>query len=107
MTSSTYIIVKTEAVYNTLLTLKQLLKRLEAVQMVFVIIGASIGALGLMILFVGCLATGATRHKVYRAWGARVGGRISCAVVSYRFICRIYILIKIKIYFVICYLISR
>lgn len=23
---------------------------------------------------------GATRHKVYRAWGSRVGGRISCAV---------------------------
>lgn len=40
------------------------------------------GALGLMILFVGCLATGATRHKVYRAWRARVGGRISCAVVG-------------------------
>ncbi|KAJ9584230.1 hypothetical protein L9F63_021435, partial [Diploptera punctata] len=53
---------------------------LEAVQLIFVILGASMGALGLMILFVGCLATGATRHKVYRAWGARVGGRISCAV---------------------------
>nr|CAD7409552.1 unnamed protein product [Timema poppensis] len=52
----------------------------ETVQMVFVVIGASMGALGLMILFVGCLATGATRTKVYRAWGARVGGRISCAV---------------------------
>ncbi|KAK7794684.1 hypothetical protein R5R35_008016 [Gryllus longicercus] len=53
---------------------------MEVVQMTFVIIGASMGALGLMILFVGCLATGATRQKVYRAWGARVGGRISCAV---------------------------
>ena len=51
-------------------------------QLVFVIIGASMGALGLMILFVGCLATGATRHKVYRTWGGRVGGRVSCAVVS-------------------------
>lgn len=39
-------------------------------------------ALGFMILCVGCLATGATRHKVYRAWRSRVGGRISCAVVS-------------------------
>lgn len=38
------------------------------------------GALGLMILTVGVLATGATRHKVYRAWKSRVGGRISCAV---------------------------
>lgn len=55
---------------------------IEAVQMIFVIIGASMAALGFMILFVGFLATGATRHKVYRAWGLRVGGRISCAVVS-------------------------
>ncbi|BET01612.1 Myelin proteolipid protein (PLP or lipophilin) [Nesidiocoris tenuis] len=53
---------------------------LEAVQTSFVIIGAVMGALGLMILFVGFLATGATRHRVYRAWSARVGGRISCAV---------------------------
>ncbi|XP_075212195.1 neuronal membrane glycoprotein M6 isoform X2 [Lycorma delicatula] len=61
---------------------------LEPVQMVFVIIAASMAALGLMILFVGCLATGATRHKVYRAWRARVSGRISCAV----FMCITYIL---------------
>ncbi|XP_044749969.1 proteolipid protein DM beta isoform X2 [Coccinella septempunctata] len=53
---------------------------IEAVKMTFVIIGACMGALGLMILFVGCLATGATRHKVYRAWRHRVGGRISCAI---------------------------
>lgn len=56
--------------------------RIEAVQMVFVVGGACMGALGLMLLCLGCLATGATRHKVYRAWRARVGGRISCAVVS-------------------------
>ncbi|KAK3930880.1 Neuronal membrane glycoprotein M6-b [Frankliniella fusca] len=56
------------------------LRWLEAVQLVFVIIGACMGALGLMILFVGCLATGATRHKVYRTWRGRVGGRVSCAV---------------------------
>uniref|UniRef100_A0A182PLZ4 Uncharacterized protein n=1 Tax=Anopheles epiroticus TaxID=199890 RepID=A0A182PLZ4_9DIPT len=53
---------------------------IEAVQIIFVVIGASMAALGLMILFVGFLATGATRYKVYRAWGSRVGGRISCAV---------------------------
>lgn len=53
---------------------------IEAIQMIFVTIAASMAALGFMILFVGCLATGATRHKVYRAWGSRVGGRISCAV---------------------------
>lgn len=55
-------------------------------QLIFVVVGAGMGALGLMILFVGCLATGATRHKVYRAWRARVGGRISCAVVSSDFV---------------------
>ncbi|XP_034246581.1 neuronal membrane glycoprotein M6-a [Thrips palmi] len=56
------------------------LRWLEPVQLVFVIIGAVMGALGLMNLFVGCLATGATRHKVYRTWRGRVGGRVSCAV---------------------------
>lgn len=55
--------------------------RIEAVQMIFVIIAASMAALGFMILFVGFLATGATRYKVYKAWRSRVGGRISCAVV--------------------------
>lgn len=49
--------------------------------MIFVIIAASMAALGFMILFVGFLATGATRYKVYKAWRSRVGGRISCAVV--------------------------
>ncbi|XP_006622403.1 neuronal membrane glycoprotein M6-a isoform X1 [Apis dorsata] len=53
---------------------------LEAIQLIFATIGASMAALGFMILCVGCLATGATRHKVYRAWRSRVGGRISCAV---------------------------
>ena len=38
-------------------------------------------ALALIILVVGCLATGSTRHSVYRAWKARVGGRLSCAIV--------------------------
>lgn len=59
---------------------KQQIFWVEAVKMTFVIIGACMAALGLMILFVGCLATGATRHKIYRAWRSRVGGRISCAV---------------------------
>lgn len=54
-------------------------------KMTFVLIGACMGALGLMILTVGFLATGATRHKVYRGWGSRVSGRLSCAIVR-RFI---------------------
>ncbi|XP_050298205.1 neuronal membrane glycoprotein M6-a isoform X2 [Anthonomus grandis grandis] len=52
----------------------------DAVKMVFVLIGACMGALGIMILIVGFLATGATRHKVYKGWGSRVTGRLSCAV---------------------------
>jgi hypothetical protein len=52
----------------------------ESAQIIFVIISASIGAMGLLILFVGCLATGATRHSVYRGSKSRIGGRVSCAV---------------------------
>lgn len=52
----------------------------ETLQIIFVVIGASMAALGFMILFVGFLATGATRHKVYKVWRNRVGGRISCAI---------------------------
>lgn len=52
--------------------------------MIFVIIASSMAALGFMILFVGFLATGATRYKVYKAWRSRVGGRISCAVVRFK-----------------------
>uniref|UniRef100_A0A1B6CAR0 Neuronal membrane glycoprotein M6-b n=1 Tax=Clastoptera arizonana TaxID=38151 RepID=A0A1B6CAR0_9HEMI len=62
---------------------------LEPLQMAFIIIAGCMAALGLMILFVGCLATGATRHRVYRAWRSRVSGRISCAV----FLSIIYILL--------------
>lgn len=65
---------------------------IEAVQMIFVAIGASMAGLGFMILFVGCLATGSTRYKVYRAWRSRVGGRISCAVVCFLYI---YFVIKL------------
>lgn len=53
---------------------------LETLQTVFVFIACIMGAIGLMILFIGFLTTGATRNKVYRAWRARVGGRISCIV---------------------------
>ena len=75
---------KIEWTSRMMLTMKALRYRVEAVQMTFVIIGASMGAIGFMILAVGCLATGATRYKVYKAWRSRVGGRISCAVVSER-----------------------
>lgn len=47
----------------------------------FVIVAGIMGALGLMILFMGFLTTGVTREKVYRAWRAQISGRISCIVV--------------------------
>lgn len=56
--------------------------RLETVKTVLVLIAALMGALTLMIIFIGFLATGATRRRIYKAWRNRVGGRISCAVVS-------------------------
>lgn len=46
------------------------------------LIAAGMGALTLMIIFVGFLATGATRRRIYKSWRTRVGGRILCAVVS-------------------------
>lgn len=59
-----------------------LIYRLETVKTVLVLIAAGMGAITLMIIFIGFLATGATRRHVYKAWRNRVGGRISCAVVS-------------------------
>ncbi|XP_042211207.1 RNA-binding motif protein, X-linked-like-3 isoform X2 [Homarus americanus] len=56
------------------------IKWVEPVQLTFMVVGAGMGGLGLMILFVGCLSTGDTRNKVYRTWRGRVGGRISCAI---------------------------
>ncbi|XP_063374171.1 neuronal membrane glycoprotein M6-b [Cydia amplana] len=53
---------------------------MEALKMIFVVGSACMAALGLMLLCLGCLTTGATRQKVYRAWRARVSGRVSCAV---------------------------
>ncbi|XP_059490368.1 neuronal membrane glycoprotein M6-a isoform X2 [Neocloeon triangulifer] len=53
---------------------------LEPTQLGLVIGAASMAALGLMMLFIGCLATGATRRKVYRGHTSRVGGRVTCAI---------------------------
>ncbi|GAB6019057.1 hypothetical protein CHUAL_000683 [Chamberlinius hualienensis] len=49
-------------------------------QLVFVIVGSIMGAIGLFLLLVGCLATGSTRAKVYKGWKSRVGGRVSCVL---------------------------
>ena len=52
---------------------------MEPTQLAFVILGASMAALALMILVTAILATGATRVEVYRSNMGRVGGRIASA----------------------------
>merc|ERR1712106_176188 len=55
------------------------LQWVEPTQLAFVILGASMAALALMILVTAILATGATRVEVYRSSVGRVGGRIASA----------------------------
>ena len=50
--------------------------RVEPVQLAFIILGASMAALALIILVVGFLATGSTRHNVYRTTFGRTGGTV-------------------------------
>ncbi|XP_076347879.1 neuronal membrane glycoprotein M6-a-like isoform X2 [Tachypleus tridentatus] len=54
--------------------------RLTDLRIIFIVIGGMMGVLSLFLLLVGCLATGATRERIYRGWKARLGGRISCAL---------------------------
>lgn len=79
---------------------RQRLIWIETLQIIFVVIGATMGAIGLIILFIGFLATGATRYKVYKAWGSRVGGRISCAIFM-----TITYLLNIMWIFILCFLV--
>lgn len=53
---------------------------IEPTQLAFIILGASMAAVALMILIVAFLATGATRHEVYKSSFGRAGGRIACVV---------------------------
>ncbi|KAF0296210.1 Neuronal membrane glycoprotein M6-a [Amphibalanus amphitrite] len=53
---------------------------LEPVQLVCMIVGVAMAALGIMILLVGCLTTGSTRARVFRSRPGRARGRTSCAV---------------------------
>merc|ERR1712242_454711 len=52
----------------------------EPTQLAFVVLGAGMAAVGLMILVSSFLATGATRVEVYRSHVGRVGGRVATAV---------------------------
>jgi len=55
------------------------LQWVEPTQLAFVILGASMAALALMILGTAILATGATRQEVYRSSKGRAGGRVASA----------------------------
>eukprot|EP00090_Calanus_glacialis_P007428 TRINITY_DN15865_c0_g1_i2.p1 TRINITY_DN15865_c0_g1~~TRINITY_DN15865_c0_g1_i2.p1 ORF type:complete len:123 (-),score=9.88 TRINITY_DN15865_c0_g1_i2:272-640(-) len=53
------------------------LQWVEPTQLTFLIVGASMGAVSLMILVTAVLATGDTRVEVYRSPSGRVGGQIA------------------------------
>ena len=50
--------------------------RVEPTKLTFIILGASMAGLSIMILVVSSLATGSTRHEVYRTSSGRTYGRI-------------------------------
>lgn len=52
----------------------------EPTQLAFIILGASMAALALMILVVAILATGNTRHEVYKSSLGRHGGTVACMI---------------------------
>lgn len=53
---------------------------LETFKTFLVLLATGMGALTLTVIFIGFLATGATRRLIYNTWRNRVAGRISCAV---------------------------
>ena len=72
--------------------------RVEPTQLAFVILGASMAALALMILVTAILATGATRVEVYKSSVGRVGGRVASAC----FIFKTYILLLAWLVALVC-----
>jgi uncharacterized protein YneF (UPF0154 family) len=50
---------------------------LKVLQTVVIIISSVMGTLSIILLIVGCLATGATRSQIYTGFRSRLGGRIS------------------------------
>ena len=49
----------------------------KIIQTVVIIISTVMGTLSIILLIVGCLATGATRTQIYTGFRSRLGGRIS------------------------------
>ena len=59
-----------------------LLFRLESLQILFIILAVVMGALSIMFLIFGILATGATRQNLYAGAKCIMGGRVSALFVS-------------------------
>jgi hypothetical protein len=55
---------------------------IKIVQTIIIIISSVMGGLSIILLIVGCLATGATRSQIYTGFRSRLGGRISTGFVS-------------------------
>ena len=53
-----------------------MVSRVEPTKLAFIILGASMAGLSIMILVVSSLATGSTRHEVYRTSSGRTYGRV-------------------------------
>ncbi|CAG0884846.1 unnamed protein product [Cyprideis torosa] len=62
---------------------------MQPLHVIFVIVGAAMAVLGIILVIVAILATGETRVSVYRGRGARMGGRVCGAI----FIIVVYLLV--------------
>jgi hypothetical protein len=58
--------------------------RIRILRLAVIFIPAIMGAFAIILLIVGSLATGATRHQIYTGFRSRLGGRIATGFVSIR-----------------------
>ncbi len=57
------------------------LLRIRILRLAVIFIPAIMGAFAIILLIVGSLATGATRHQIYTGFRSRLGGRIATGFV--------------------------
>jgi hypothetical protein len=60
-----------------------LVSRIRILRLAVIFVLAIMGGFSLILLIVGSLATGATRHQVYTGFRSRLGGRIATGFVSF------------------------
>ena len=65
------------------MTFDSRLSRIRILHLVVFFVLGIMGGFALILLIVGSLATGATRHQIYTGFRSRLGGRIATAFVSY------------------------